>query len=592
MLRVQRNYIHVRPVGTMKEALKTDYKRLLIPHFMHKLAAILGKKADEAQNAAKDADTLDICSKNGVHDNFCEFMDSFQEGEMFMVTDSVIAGAVGKLNVPVVPVLGITTALLSPMVGVGVGENLAVLRRTTFVRSKDAGNQKGAFQVYTQSMKTSELDFELDFNWWMRLFQFSKAKKNGVGETRAYIFKETPKSEEDQEKLKLAVKALFEKNETETLANNFPFFKLQHKRKSGFSRTKFLRWQSFHSQSDHQVRIEPPADTEAEKRFLPQDQARQLREYKILREAGTNDFGFLADVVNQAAPQIGFFQDRSGNNPAGSFLGKGKWTEVRTEAETTPNSEAKPLTTVERKWGGWTLSKKNFFKILDEIEPRLRQMNVTPGAPLIRRDQFEGMKALQLYQIGWRFSIYADAMKKLRAALYPKGGLKEEIDALIGMEDRGEFLKWCGKNARYWVMRSGHRTDGEMAQEPTAYRRVENGTPIDALCIKPWMKPILELTEEEPGNAQEEFEWATRIADELVKAPNFSGVVNWLGRENVYSAITVSGFRTQDNEDTSDYISDTIGKQGAERDGIYSDFSRKYGLMSHELHGSSLGEDF
>src|SRR5262249_195629 len=140
----------------------------------------------------------------------------------------------------------------------------------------------------------------------------------------------------------------------------------------------------------------------------PPTYKRVLHSGRQMRESGTNDYAFFSDAIDSFLPDIGFFQSQSGENPAASFLGKGKWTETTVDGDFSPGAPVALLATVDHHWAGWSMSKSSLFKIFDQLDSRTQRIN--SGAPVINRDVFQDMKDLQLYDVEAVTQVYRNGV--------------------------------------------------------------------------------------------------------------------------------------------------------------------------------------
>jgi hypothetical protein len=71
-------------------------------------------------------------------------------------------------------------------------------------------------------------------------------------------------------------------------------------------------------------------------------------------------------------------------------------------------------------------------------------------------------------------------------------------------------------------------------------------------------------------------------------------VINFIGKDNLFFQVKISGFRTRDeNGDTADYRSSTIGTFNTkDRAGVFKDFTTDYHITSSEMNASYLSEGF
>ncbi len=108
----------------------------------------------------------------------------------------------------------------------------------------------------------------------------------------------------------------------------------------------------------------------------------------------------------------------------------------------------------------------------------------------------------------------------------------------------------------------------------------------------PWMYEVLNLRREYPSNREERVKWATRLVTHLERHLDLSKLIQYIGKENLFYQVKISGFRTRDeNGDTADYRSSTIGTFNTkDRAGVFKDFTTDFHITSSEMNASYLSE--
>lgn len=574
-LALQRNYLHVRPVADMKEATKTDWKWLFVPTFFNRLTRVLDK-GPETANDERSTDFIE--SRSITEEELLEedtaseaqlraFLDELKEGEIFSVTDSVLAGAKASVSIPVAALLGLGPLGFGNSLVIGAGVDGMVMRRTTFVRTADG------IQVYLQRAREGQFQATVDFNWWMNIFKFEHARKIADAHTKAFLLDRLDTTPENAKKTVAALKPLLRGNNAEVLESNFFPIELNHELTAVVNRAKFLRYRWMNIEESHSVRVRPAAD--AEGTFDPDDHIRSLYSHSITKATGTNDYSFLSDIIDAWAPGWGYARDNAGSNPANSFMGTSKWALWTTEAETTPGREQAPITRIEHHWQGWLLSLEQFNKIISGIEARVVDMDLP--RPLVNRDLFNGMKQLQLYHIQTQLVIYQKGMERIENAMF--GGKLEQIyPQLVEIAGGQQAVNaWCKSKGNLFV----------------DYNEREDGRWVKFKCVTSWMRDVLQARKNRPEAKEERIKWMTRLLGKLERKLDLKALMKWLGRDGHYFQVQIGGFRKGDENDDMSYVSDSIGM--ADRDqsiSIFQDFAEKYHILQHEVEAGYLSEGF
>ncbi len=615
---VQRNYVHVRPVASMRDALRNNWGNLYVPKFMSKLANSLDPEINPSPSASPSpsggaSDGTAAASTSGT------FLDELKEGEMFIVTDSVAVGAKAQVGLPLAAILDVGIMGLSPRISISAGAQRAILRRTTITRTSTG------LQVYLQRVNSSSVDFTFDVNFWINVFKFSASGKHSTAEAKAFLLGNV--ADADRKKVAIALKALLKSNNSEILEGDFAFYALSHDMTSRVQQGSFLRWQWYSLDESHEVKIQPPRDAVAGSTINPRDFERTLFSHRLVRTNGSNDSMLLSSVINRLAPGWNVLPN-SGVNPANSFLGKGQWGVWETEGEVTPGHVSSPVTTVEHHWGGWKLARDKLLQILDGVENKTRDLNL--NIPTIRRDEFMTLRELQFYEITQKLIIYQKGMDNLQNTFFPadlstfaeyanKDLLKRlrAVEYSDGSMNDRKFVDYCqGQGISYQApdfasMFHPRELGFGFSNGPTSLPTWSEDSlwyPKDAFgnhndfddrnyyCVKPWMKYFLDNRTKVPTDPRDKIKWQANLMRQLETTLPLNKLLAIVGRDNYFYQVKVTGFSDVDasinNENgIVDYLSDSIGT-ASEQDGggIFSDFANQTGITGYELNGRYMSE--
>jgi hypothetical protein len=639
---VSRNYVHVRPVTSTKAALKQNWGQLYVPDFMNRLSKTLDLEASgkcvfdypkprdpnepTPQPSASPSPgssptpnptpTLEPCPDS--------FFSDLKEGELFIVTDSINGGVNANARIPLANILDLTFMGATPSLSMSAGAQHAILRRTTITRTKDG------VEVYLQRVKTGALSFELSADFWINILRYSTTQKNSTAQSKVFKFPNPKKPAEDasdaikteaidqRRKVAVALEVLLRSNNSSVVETDFPYYALNHDLSASIQKGNFLRWHWFGMDEKHTARIRPPKDP-ANPAMNPADHERVLFSHRMVRTNGSNDQAFVSDIIKAWTKGIEFMGGTSGNNPGNSFLGRGQYATWMTEAEITPGKESSPVTTIEHHWNGWKLPKKNVLGILDGIEARVKPLNL--DQPIMRRDVFIDMGELQFYEIVSKLIIYESGMNKIRAALLdPTLSLDQLHDKMTSLvRDPKKFSSWCwqqgapsnhGNRSAFFPrpdsFSSGIGFSGSNTPDP---KRPEtwgaywgdvdwSGDARMWYCATDWMKEVFKARKAMPKDSKERIIFVNRLIRSLETSSGAGAIpmeklLGLLSKEDWFFQVRVSGFRTQDANGDMEYTSDSLGslseKDGA---GIFSEFSSRYGISSHELQARYLSEGY
>jgi len=552
---VIRNYVHVRPIADMHDALKTDWTDMFVAGFMGKLAAIL--KTGPTAPAPELVKQLR------------EFLKGLAPNESFIVTDTLAVGATAQASIPIPILLNPALRSFNPSVGMRLSAQPQVLRRTTFVRTETG------LQVYLQDARMGSLDIELNFNWLVNILMAGYNSKVADADAQAFLLdtdKMLQTADADQLRaLTVGLRALLRFQQVAPLREKFPYYELDHHLTSNTARVKILPFQFRHLKEEHTVTISPPG--------YPEGHDRTLFSQKVVDTRGLDLWSMLSDLVRSFTNGLVNLASRSGSNPANSFLGNGYWTTVQTEAEVTPSRPSRPVTMIEHSWGGWILKRKHLLKILDRIQEKVLSLNL--DRPLIRREVFATTEQLQLYEISSTLLVYDPGVQKILKDLIEPMSPEQAVESMVAVEGRADLEEFC-----------------QTARPRNRHISREDGRRFKFSCLKPWMEDALEvrqtvLRKGYPDTPTGKVRFTNFILKKLEDKVELAPLLKWIGKDNFLFQIRVSGFRTKDENGDTEYLSDTIGTRDTDDNaGAFRDFINETGLSGTEVYGSYLSEGY
>ncbi|WP_413942894.1 hypothetical protein [Bdellovibrio sp. HCB-162] len=621
---VMRDYTHVRPLLSIKEGTKVPWQDLLIPKFMNNVSKVLTEK-----DLVKSADG------KSMRQPLDAFLADMREGEVFTITDSIALSAYGQLSSSLDVLMGISPLSFITSVSVGADGSRAILRQTSFMRTKEG------VQVYVRAQTGKALGATLDFNFFINVMRIRANTTWTDLNTDAFVIDYNPEYAElldtgkvDQkfvkdfvdtrDNLKPALRALFKSNDPELLYAKFSHkkFEIDHDLKTKELRTKFLAWRVNSFNEDHLLKIRYPRSSEAPD-IDPKDEEVTLFSNKKGELKGRDLLGFASDwidgILNKWSPKSRIDLARSDDpNPANTPFGKAYWRTVNTESDLTVNSKQYPsVAIVQHVWGGWHLNRKKFFKLLDEVQGELN------GAPLmnyrlIEPEAFANVTAVDFYRITANLSILPGGLDKIRnlitqpdadgkaarrhkfvSGLFQKlsekmghkarANDKEMFDDMMLILGNGNMEKGKGK---YWEMceeaqqksRGGNNDRGGSDIPTSAW---VNGT--NYVCMVPWMEKLLDLSAKYPKDKLSQTQWMTNVIYVLEEAIPLPQLLKFLGEENYIFFVRINGFRTGDEDGDLEYFSNTLGDPKKNIDyasGLIAMFANKTRISPIELDRS------
>ncbi len=617
---VLRDYTHVRPLLSIQEGTKVPWKDLVIPAFMNKLAAVLGEKAKPAEDGKPARQPLDA------------FLADLREGEVFTITDSVAVQGYAQASAGLDNLIGITPLNFLNSVSLGVDGSRVILKQTQFMRTRDG------VQVYVRTQNSGIMGASLDFNYFINVMRVRGQMSKADVSSDVFVIDYNPEYADlidldkpdtrfakdfisTRDNLRPALKALFKSNDSELLYSRFKHkkFDVEHDLKTKELRSKFLMWRSAYFSEDHLLKIRYPTNPDVPD-ANPLDEEVTLFANKRGELKGRDLLGFAFDwiegLLNKYSPKSKVDLARSEDpNPANSPFGKAFWRMVTTEADLTVNGTQYPsIAVIQHVWGGWHLNKKDFFKLLDEVQGDLKGAPIGPYR-LIEPEAFANVTAVDFYRLTAQLSILPGGLEKIKALVIQpdaKGSTRKlnayerfikKVNAKLGHPDRpneGEMfadLMTIMGNGDYKRGAKQFNEECKRFQEakpkmldkapPAKYSGKRNGTYYE--CLMPWVETLMTLSSNYPKDKKAQTQWMTDVLYVLEDRIPLPQLLKLLGEENYIFFVRINGFRAGDEDGDIEYFSNTLGDPKKNIDyanGLIAMFANKTRISPIELDRS------
>jgi hypothetical protein len=601
-LSVQRNYVHVRPLFSMKEATDVKWKDLMVPMKMSSLAK-----------------TID--SKN-IQD-FRDFITDFKEGEVFTITDSVTAGVAGQLLSTFDFLMGMDPINFINNISMGADASRVVLKQTSFTRTREG------VQIFVRNQTSQAAALNLDVNYFINLLKLRAQNLQSEVLTDAFIidykpgWNEESLSEEDktlaeikENNLRTAMTSLLRNNSTENLYSDFKFqkFEIEHLLKTKETKGKFL-WSSMITlNEDHQATIRPP-QSEQDPDINPKTEEITLFRSRRGELKGIDTLGFALSSIQAAlnfkVKKVNFdFGTSDDPNPANMPFGKAYWRQVITEKDL--SGRVPDVALIQHIWGGWKMKRDAFFKLIDQISSQLG-LPADAKYRLLEKESFQNVTGIDFYRVTANLSVRASGLDKIRDLLLQpdepkKPGQKAILLSRVFQKLSEKIYGVKSRNTDQLIIEDVMRLlgNGDLNQGKVEYQTACNqyfknqnspGFWVNGSffsCLTPWAERLLVLSTkypkgETPSALKQRIRWMTEVVYILEENIPMPVLLKYLGEENVLFLVQVNGFRSGDEDGDLAYISNTWGKPRddfEEANGIFQFYARKTGIVSTELDRS------
>lgn len=622
---VAREYTHVRPILSIKEASKAEWKNLVVPRFMKNITEVL-KSTDKKLEDGVVQKSLDA------------FINDLRDGEMFSITESIALTAYLQVSTSIDTLFGLQPFDFLNSVTFGADGARVILRQTTFHRV--TSDRFNGVHVYVRDMKNKARGLEMNVNFFFHLLKIRSQSTEADIQSDGFLIDYNPtiaaesdpnsdagkKFAKTREDLRMALLPLFRDNDTELLYARFANkkFVITHDLKAKEQKTKFLAWKYNRFQEDHLINIEYPR-SEAHPDLDPKDEIVTLFSSKRGELKGRDLLGFVFDVVDGVLTNKtnGDFKVSRGmgDNPANVPGGKAYWRMVTTESDLTKNADPQypSVAMIQHVWGGWSLSREKFFKVIDDVKKQFENTGISKYE-LINKNEFINMKSLDFYRITANLSVLGDGLDKVRdLILQPDADPKNPAESKFPLERLIKKMRCknevdqkkdkCNEKIRYVndqemfddllkLLGNGNIKSGKESYMDTCTieqrRRAGRTTHADEMmykgtryeCLSSWMRKLINLGHEFPSDKAGQTKWMTQvlaILDEQIPMPQ---ILNYLGEENYIFLIRINGFRAGDEDGDLEYFSNSIGdpeKDYSYAGGLINLFVKKTGIMPTEL---------
>ena len=322
---VSRRYTHIRPILSIKKAMKTPFKN------------VMGRGQSKLFNL-KNKEKLSP-------EDFTSFLSNLNEnldiGESLIISDSIVVG----LNA------GIGAKLYNAVkADLSFGSQKYVVSRTHIIRRSEK-----IFHIYKDLGNINKVRVSLEMNAFIPIF---KAQVEGVkGKSKTKFYNIVLSDSDDLKKI-LAIKDVFARNSLRAMNRIKKPYEIHHKFTSKSSKIGIFVFRYNYLKSKNNISVYSP----------DKDKVDLFRAYKG-KSKGIDYESYATDIINGLTNVIldtgSMSYSLSNRNPGNSFMGRAKNKIAVFESYIENNKVIKPFVRIQRTWNGW---KKKQKKVLAEIE--------------------------------------------------------------------------------------------------------------------------------------------------------------------------------------------------------------------------------
>jgi hypothetical protein len=378
-----RSYAHVKPITSVKKALKYPFKNVFIPMVKKKVGKTLFNESE------KDFDKINAMVREAREKEYEQIFEAINTqleiGESMIITDSITIGGAADAGVSL---YGVVNARVK------VGGNSLVVSRLHILRKSQT-----VIQVYKDIGQNNGYEVTLGLDQVIPLVKVAHKANKGYAQTKFYNVNLVPGSSDFRAKLD-ALSAVFKHNSLSTLDKGQKPYVVKHNFNEKNPGAGLLIFRLNHVNSVDRITVAAP--TGEEKKFV--------RRYKG-HSIGMDFESYLADMIGLFSSKLLKTQfstsSFSQNNPGYTFHGKA-FTKVQIyEGELDENNKVqKPFTRLTRIWNGWQIKQKNAIKILTNMKERYK-FNFMPEEVLAQT------KKLFLYNFNVNLYVHKEGIAHL-----------------------------------------------------------------------------------------------------------------------------------------------------------------------------------
>jgi len=535
-----RTYSHIRPIKSMKKALKIPFKNILIPLHQRKIAHLLDEAIDEnLQNPEMDTQERQA--------RLTEILNTFKEnlevGESLIISDSVGAG------------LGVSASyqMADNLKAYVAGRAKQLFLSRLHILRKD----ENTMHIYKDLGNLGSIGLSFGVNAFVPVLKISVDSKTGSSKTKFYSIDINDDLETNPDIFKniQALRTLLIKNSLEQVKMLVKPYTVKHDFKEGSNEISLLFIKHKGVKSKDFVTITHPEG--AEKYFY-----RRI----VGHRDGMDYQNTIMDAINAVFREI-FDQDdvslstQDGINPGDTPYGKSFSRSVIFEGEViNPTSQdyhaegriEKSIVNIVHRWKGWKISKQKAKDILERINEKYE-------SELYPEHILGSTTELELYQVLLFVTFYEKAINNIKHM------------------DKGNVRKIFRKFA-----------DRENLKRLNAHR--ENMTVEDLIeqTISSFLYYRKKLVKAIDKKDLSKISYYTAKMISLAEASlKVKGMMELAGGEKgVFIYSRMEGFRVDDEGGDKPFISSSLGQIGSnDFKGPLFDMQDKTGMTESEFYG-------
>ncbi len=530
---VSRVYTHVKPIATMKEALKYPFKNLFVRSLERRHAGLLQKI---------DSGELGKLPEAERSKQLTELMTTFQEnfgvGESIIVTNLAATDASVGMSLPVVQAVPLLTGEVDVSAGYKIISRLHIYRAS-----------EKLVQIYKDFGQGAQYSVSAGVSLVAPIISFSLAGQKGSIRTHLYplnLDTDLAKNPEFFDNISSLSRVLKHDSLMPITSKQKPYvFKNRFSQKRGGLSLLYRQYDRLYSNQDFTVTT---PDGSQKKIVRWQYATRKGSDFERMLTQTANSS--LAILLKGQSTSFGI-HDSGGDDPGNTFFGSSYSRAVTIDAEVGQDENADepsllidPVVSISYKWKGWKAYSQKLLNLVDMINEKFDFVFFQPT-------QIQNIQAIGFYSLDVNTLIYQSGIE------YAMTLSDEKFNALIN---------------KHWIPRFLQRYPPERIFRHFAKLR-ENY--LEGLAS---------------GNAKYAASEAERFFADCDAYFSLAGLKEIVGGEqNLYAYSKLNGFKKGVEDGDVPYISDSSGEIGSSSPlGAVSKVVEKTNALEGEFLGSWL----
>jgi hypothetical protein len=531
-----RTYTHIKPIKSIKAAIKEPFKNVVVPLLKKDFAKTLDAVAalSPSEKATPELQTL-------ISNTLTKFSKQMGVGESILITDSLSAAA------------GVTASY-------GIQKNIdayaafsaskIIIRRLQIYRKDD-----NTIQLYRDPADYSILSASVGFDAFIPIFTLKLQRKAGTSQTNFYSLNIQPDLDKNADVIAdvRALRSTLLENNTEAADGLQKPFVINHKFEEKSSDTTFLLWRWLGLETNDSIQAIAP--TGEKKNFLYWSEGKM---------SGKSYEDLASNLIAKTLEELSGSHSIVVQTPGTSLPGRGIYgssvsrsTAFESEVALPPSKKVinESYVEINYEWKGWEISKADILKIIKEISTKF-SFNFYPPNVL------QTTTKIQLYSLQMKMSVYGDGINTL--ARTPVQTLKN----ILIRENKFSVVDDCPPGSVCQM----YSHDNTQSNSERAMRKFSSAQKAYAAALA-------------AGNAVEASKQGMMMVSAVETVASTKGLIEMVGgKNNIFVQSTINGFRENDEGGDTAILSDTLGQIGsAKRNGPLRFVQENLGMTDSEF---------